>query len=51
MKIMILTLQRLARLALCLSDAIRDIATVQSGFLIPGVNEGFDYGNLKMHEN
>ena len=30
-----------------LSDAIRDIATVQSGFLIPGVNEGFDYGKLE----
>jgi cell surface protein SprA len=30
-----------------LSDAIRDIATVQSGFLLPGVNEGFDYGKLE----
>ena len=30
-----------------LSEAIRDIATVQSGFLIPGVNEGFDYGKLE----
>jgi cell surface protein SprA len=30
-----------------LSNAIRDIATVQSGFLVPGVNEGFDYGKLE----
>ena len=30
-----------------LSEAVRDIATVQSGFLIPGVNEGFDYGKLE----
>ncbi|MBT8257419.1 MAG: cell surface protein SprA [Bacteroidia bacterium] len=30
-----------------LNDAIRDIATVQSGILVPGVNEGFDYGVLE----
>ena len=30
-----------------LSNAIRDIATVQSGFLIPGISEGFDYGKLE----
>ena len=30
-----------------LSNAVRDIATVQSGFQIPGVNEGFDYGKLE----
>ena len=30
-----------------LSEAIRDIATAQSGFLVNGVNEGFDYGKLE----
>ena len=30
-----------------LTEAIRDIATVQSGILVPGVNEGFDYGKLE----
>ncbi len=30
-----------------LNNAVRDIATVQSGILIPGVNEGFDYGKLE----
>ena len=26
---------------------VRDIATVQNGILVPGVNEGFDYGKLE----
>mgnify|MGYP001156743217 CR=1 FL=1 len=30
-----------------LTESIRDIATVQSGFLVSGVNEGFDYGKLE----
>ncbi|MFV0540331.1 MAG: cell surface protein SprA, partial [Aestuariibaculum sp.] len=30
-----------------LTDAIRDIATVQSGILVSGVNEGFDYAKLE----
>ena len=30
-----------------LTDAIRDIATVQNGILIPGFNEGFDYAKLE----
>ena len=30
-----------------LTEAVRDIATVQSGILVPGVNEGFDYGKLE----
>ena len=30
-----------------LTEAIRDIATAQSGFLIPDINEGFDYGKLE----
>ena len=30
-----------------LTQDVRDIATAQSGFLIPGVNEGFDYGKLE----
>ena len=30
-----------------ITNAIRDIATVQSGILVPGVNEGFDYGKLE----
>ena len=30
-----------------LSSAIRDIATAQAGFLLPGVNEGSDYGKLE----
>jgi len=30
-----------------ITDAIRDIATVQQGILIPGFNEGFDYAKLE----
>ena len=30
-----------------LNQSIRDIATVESGFLLTGVNEGFDYGKLE----
>ncbi len=30
-----------------LTNAIRDIATAQSGILTPGVSEGFDYGKLE----
>ncbi|TXG37487.1 T9SS outer membrane translocon Sov/SprA [Seonamhaeicola maritimus] len=30
-----------------LTDAIRDVATVQSGFSIPNIREGFDYGKLE----
>jgi cell surface protein SprA len=30
-----------------LTNNIRDISTVQSGFLTTGVNEGFDYGKLE----
>tara|TARA_R110002049_G_scaffold17238_4_gene67407 strand:- start:918 stop:8060 length:7143 start_codon:yes stop_codon:yes gene_type:complete len=30
-----------------LTLAIRDIATVKSGILVPNVNEGFDYANLE----
>jgi cell surface protein SprA len=30
-----------------LNESIRDIATVQSGFSPPGINEGFDYGKLE----
>ncbi|TYA74554.1 T9SS outer membrane translocon Sov/SprA [Seonamhaeicola marinus] len=30
-----------------LTDAVRDIATAQSGFLVTGVNEGFDYAKLE----
>ena len=30
-----------------LNESIRDIATAQSGFLVSGVNEGFDYGKLE----
>ncbi|WP_055446906.1 cell surface protein SprA [Lacinutrix mariniflava] len=30
-----------------ITDGIRDIATVQSGILIPGYNEGFDYAKLE----
>ncbi len=30
-----------------ITDAIRDIATVPAGILVPGVNEGFDYGKLE----
>ena len=30
-----------------LTDAVRDVATVQSGILVPGVSEGFDYGKLE----
>ena len=29
------------------TNAIRDIATVQAGILVPGINEGFDYGKLE----
>ncbi|WP_298532723.1 cell surface protein SprA [uncultured Algibacter sp.] len=30
-----------------LTEAIRDIATVQAGILVPNVNEGFDYGKME----
>ncbi|WP_347923002.1 cell surface protein SprA [Pontimicrobium sp. SW4] len=30
-----------------ITNAIRDIATVESGILVSGVNEGFDYGKLE----
>jgi cell surface protein SprA len=30
-----------------LTDAVRDVATVQSGILVPGFNEGFDYAKLE----
>ena len=30
-----------------ITNAIRDIATVQTGILVPGINEGFDYGKLE----
>ncbi|MCO4821550.1 MAG: cell surface protein SprA [Flavobacteriaceae bacterium] len=30
-----------------LTAAVRDIATVQAGILVPNVNEGFDYGKLE----
>src|SRR5690606_30026541 len=30
-----------------LTNAVRDIATVQSGILVPGTNEGFDYAKLE----
>ena len=30
-----------------ITEAIRDIATVQAGILIPGFNEGFDYAKLE----
>jgi len=30
-----------------LTDAVRDIATVQAGILVPGANEGFDYAKLE----
>ena len=30
-----------------LTEAVRDIATVQAGILVPNVNEGFDYGKLE----
>ena len=30
-----------------LTEAVRDVATVQSGILVPGFNEGFDYGKLE----
>ncbi len=30
-----------------LTEAVRDIATVQSGILVPGANEGFDYAKLE----
>ena len=30
-----------------LTNSIRDIATAQSGFLTPDINEGFDYGKLE----
>ncbi len=30
-----------------ITDAIRDIATVEQGILVPGFNEGFDYAKLE----
>ncbi len=30
-----------------ITEAIRDVATIQAGILVPGVNEGFDYGKLE----
>jgi cell surface protein SprA len=30
-----------------LTDLVRDVATVQSGILVPNVNEGFDYAKLE----
>ena len=30
-----------------LTEAVRNIASVQQGILVPSVNEGFDYGNLE----
>ncbi|WP_136481533.1 T9SS outer membrane translocon Sov/SprA [Cognatitamlana onchidii] len=30
-----------------LTDAVRDISTVQAGILVPNVNEGFDYGKME----
>ncbi len=30
-----------------LTEAVRDVATVQSGMLVPGVTEGFDYAKLE----
>ena len=30
-----------------ITEAIRDVATVQAGILVTGVNEGFDYGKLE----
>ena len=30
-----------------ITEAIRDIATAQTGILVPGVNEGFDYDKLE----
>ncbi|MDE0967003.1 MAG: cell surface protein SprA [Flavobacteriaceae bacterium] len=30
-----------------LTNSVRDIATIQSGILLPNVNEGFDYGKLE----
>ncbi len=30
-----------------LTEAVRDVATVQSGILVPNVNEGFDYAKLE----
>lgn len=30
-----------------LTEAVRDIATVKAGILVPNVNEGFDYGTLE----
>lgn len=30
-----------------ITEAIRDVSTVQAGILVPGVNEGFDYGKLE----
>ena len=38
-----------------LTNSVRDIATVQSGILVPNINEGIDYGKLenakKLREN
>jgi len=30
-----------------LTNSVRDIATIQSGILLPNVNEGYDYGKLE----
>ncbi|MBE9490308.1 MAG: cell surface protein SprA [Bacteroidetes bacterium] len=30
-----------------ITSAIREVSTVQAGILVPGVNEGFDYGKLE----
>ena len=30
-----------------ITEAIRDVATIQAGILVPGVGEGFDYGKLE----
>ncbi|GGZ74153.1 T9SS outer membrane translocon Sov/SprA [Algibacter mikhailovii] len=30
-----------------LTEAVRDISTVQAGILVPNVNEGFDYGKME----
>ena len=30
-----------------ITELIRDVATAQSGILVPGVNEGFDFGKLE----
>ena len=30
-----------------LTNSVRDVATVQSGILVPNINEGIDYGKLE----